>query len=268
MTKRAHTLVAEIERDALDEKVPLVSVLRKCIALGGAVDSDQLREWAGSELRGYRGETETPDYRIVAAGIHLDAVAGPSIIKGQRISPSQLPDVVREAGISEELPLRMGIGELEASLAGDIQEHLHISLPGGADIMRMMDHEANQPFQKITAVYWSVSKTAIAGVLDQVRTTLTELVAEIRATVPDEKSDPSRETLGNALTVALHGSPKARVTLTTSQSQGDSTIRNADASPDDTEDSPFWTKNKVAAFIAGAVAVAAGIATVARVFLG
>ncbi|MFK0131139.1 hypothetical protein ACIQRZ_12335 [Streptomyces rubiginosohelvolus] len=266
MTKRAHTLVAEIERDALDESVPLASVLRRCIALGGAVDSDQLREWAGRELRGYQGDIETPDYRIVAAGIHLDAVAGPSTITGQRISPLQLPDVVREKGISEELPLRMGVGELEASIDGDEQGHLHISLPGGADIARMMDHVANQPFQKITAVYWSVSKASIAGVLDQVRTTLTELVAEIRATVPDEHTDPSRETLGNALTVALHGSPKARVTLTTSQSHGASTIKNADASPDDGDQASFWAKNKVAAFIAGAVAVAAGIATVVRVF--
>ncbi|WMI62040.1 hypothetical protein [Streptomyces sp. CRB46] len=268
MTKRAHTLVAEIERDALDESVPLASALRKCIALGGAVDSDQLREWAGNELRGYQGETETPAYRIVAASIHVDAVTINSHIKGQRISPLQLPEVVQEKGIGEELPLRMGIGELEAALAGDSKEHIHMSLPGGADIARMLDHEANQPHQKITAVYWSVSKAAIAGVLDQVRTTLTELVAEIRVTVPDEKADPSKETLGNALTVALHGSPKARVTLTTSQSQGASTITNSEASPDDGEDPPFWTRNKVAAFIAGAVAVAAGLATVARVFLG
>lgn len=267
MTKRAHTLVAEIERDALDEKAPLTSVLRKCIALGGAVNSDNLREWAGNELRGYKGEAETPDYRIVAASIHVDAIAGPRQITGQRISPLQLPDVVRENAIGEELPLRMGIGELEAALASD-GEHIHMSLPGGADIARMLDHEANQPFQKITAVYWSVSKTAITGVLDQVRTALTELVAEIRVSVPDEKDDPSTETVGNALTVALHGSPKARVTLTTSQSQGASTIKNADASPDDEEDAPFWTRNKIAAFIAGAVAVSAGIATVARVFVG
>ncbi|WP_405467510.1 hypothetical protein [Streptomyces canus] len=220
-----------------------------------------------NELRGYQGETETPDYRIVAASIHVDAITINSTIKGQRISPLQLPDVVQEAGIGEEFHLRMGIGELEAALASEGYEHIHMSLPNGADIARMLDHQANQPFQKVTAVYWSVSKTAIAGVLDQVRTTLTELVAEIRVTVPDE-ADPSKETLGNALTVDLHGSPKARVTLTTSQSQGASTITNSEASPDDGEDPPFWTRNKVAAFIAGAVAVAAGLATVARVFLG
>jgi hypothetical protein len=267
MTKRAHTLIAEIERDALDDNVPLSSVLRKCIALGGAVNSDQLREWAGNELRGYRGDTETPEYRIVVAPILVDAITGNAHVKRQRISPRQLPDVVQEKDISEDLPLRMSVGELEAAVANGDATYVDMSLPSGADIAAMMDYQSGEPFQKILGVYWSVSKTALSGVLDQVRTTLTELIAEIRVTVPDEKADPPSETVSNALSVALHGSPKARITLTTSQSHGASTIKNADAEPDDGEEASFWARNKTAAFIAGAVAVAAGIATVIRIFL-
>ncbi|KOG60722.1 hypothetical protein ADK76_15015 [Streptomyces griseoflavus] len=194
----------------------------------------------------------------------VNAMVGPGYVKRQRISPRQLPDVAKE--LEEEVQLRMGVGELEAALTNNEQPHIDLSLPGGADLAVMMDHESGEPFQKITAIYWSVSKASVAGVLDQIRTTLTELVAEIRATVPEAETDPSKDVLGNALNVALHGSPKARITLTTSQSQGDSTIKNASASSDDDGDQPFWTRNKIAAFVAGAVAVAAGIATVLRLF--
>ncbi|OEV11446.1 hypothetical protein [Streptomyces nanshensis] len=267
MTKRARTLVGEIERDALDDSVPLSSVLRKCIALGGAVNSDQLREWAGKELRGYESEDEVPKYRIVGAPLKIDAFIGPRQITGQQISPNDLPAFAKKR-IGEEVRLRMGVRELEDS-ANVKPEKAYVQLtPGGAtDIARAIDQASGELFQKITALYWVVSKASIVGVLDQVRTTLTELVAELRVTVSDEESDPSSEAIGNALHVAVHGSPKARITLTTAQSHGKSIIKNADASPDDNDDGTFWTRNKKAAFVAGAVAVLAGVATVLRLFV-
>lgn len=112
-----------------------------------------------------------------------------------------------------------------------------------------------------------MSKASLNGVLSHIRTTLTELVAEIRATAPYDQKELSPEVLGNALNVAMHGSPKARVILTSAQSQGKSIIKNADAASDDEDETPFWTRNKTAAFIAGGVAVLAGIATVLRLCL-
>lgn len=133
MSKRAHSLVAEIERDALDDNVPLSTVLRKCIALGGAVNSDQLREWAGRELRGYSGDDETPAYRIVAAPIKIDAALAGGFITGQQISPRVLPDFVQEK-VSEELPLRMGVGELEAGIQNNDKPYVNLALPMSMDI--------------------------------------------------------------------------------------------------------------------------------------
>jgi hypothetical protein len=39
--------------------------------------------------------------------------------------------------------------------------------------------------QHVEALYWELSEAAIAGVIDSVRTTLAELVAEMRATMPE-----------------------------------------------------------------------------------
>lgn len=55
MARRKDPLIDQIERDALDEKASLASALRKCVSLGGKSRSDELRDWATRELKGYSG---------------------------------------------------------------------------------------------------------------------------------------------------------------------------------------------------------------------
>ena len=42
----------------------------------------------------------------------------------------------------------------------------------------------------IMSLYWDVNVARIEGVLDQIRTTLVRLVSEMRATMPDDSSEP------------------------------------------------------------------------------
>ncbi len=76
MGARDRNLFEQIEQDALDDDVPLASILRKVIALGGNVGSTELREWASRELKGYDKPDDVPDYRRPAAAIKADAVIG------------------------------------------------------------------------------------------------------------------------------------------------------------------------------------------------
>lgn len=97
-------LLSQIEQDVLDDGKPIGSALRRCMLLGSRTGSSQLREWATLELKGYPVPVEVPDYRVIAAGLHLDAVTGRAVIKGQPISSRSLPDFVAEH-VSERLPL-------------------------------------------------------------------------------------------------------------------------------------------------------------------
>lgn len=54
-------------------------------------------------------------------------------------------------------------------------------------------------------VYWSVSVSALVGVLDVVRTNLVLLVAEIRATTPSDSVNPTREAIERATHVVVSG---------------------------------------------------------------
>ncbi len=79
--------------------------------------------------------------------------------------------------------------------------YLKLTLPGGQDVAALMNHESSAPFQHITAVYWSLAAPALSGVLDRVRTTLVELVAEMRAGMPATAETPSAEVADQAVTL-------------------------------------------------------------------
>jgi hypothetical protein len=111
--RRDRGLLGEIERGALDERTPIGAVLRKCVILSGRAGSEELRGWATRELRGYGPDDELPGYRMIPAAIKVDFVNLRFRVTGQRISPHSLPEVVREH-VDETLPMRMGIGEVEA----------------------------------------------------------------------------------------------------------------------------------------------------------
>ena len=206
MKRRDESLLDQIEAD-ISSDAPLGQVLRKCVLLGGRAGSADLREWASRELKGYDGVDlgTVPTYRKVSAAIQADAVVGNYHVRGQQISPMQLPDFTRGA-IDESVTLCAGVGELEALLRTAFDDNgACLSLPFGSDLALFMNHEAGDPYQHIERLYWRVSPVAIQGVLDQIRTSLTELVAELRAGMRADEALPSADLADQALSVAIHG---------------------------------------------------------------
>jgi hypothetical protein len=65
-------LLKEIQADAIDTKVSISNVLRKCAVLASQLKNNELRDWAFKELNGYP-DTDIPPYRVVpaAAQAHL-----------------------------------------------------------------------------------------------------------------------------------------------------------------------------------------------------
>lgn len=258
MVRRAETLIEQIEQDALDDSVPLATALRKCIALGGKSDSEKLRDWATRELQGYQGvdQDDLPSFRIVAAPLMMDAVTPRAQVTGQPFSPSTLPEGIREH-IKEEVPLRDGVGQIEGMLK---QPHIKLSPPGASNIVLLMNHELAGSGQQILSIYWAIAHSALQGVLDQIRTALVQLVAELRANMPAADALPSAAAADEAVNVVVTGK-RSRVHVTSAQAQGGSTATaSADTQP---EEPGFWTgSRRIGAFIVGAVTVAAGIVAI------
>jgi AbiTii len=231
------TLLDQIQTGALDSSVPLADTLRKVVALGGETGSEELRGWASRELRGYGGsDVELPEYRRPAAPLKVDAFKFNAQITGQSISPRQLPDFVAEK-LREEVPLSAGIGEIEAMLkrAREGDGSVKLMPPMAQDIVRYMNHEIQNhpqgdPYQQITELYWVVSQVTLEGVVDQVRTTLVELVAEMRAEMSDEVDTPPAEIADRAVQYVVTGKrPTINVTNTSVSGSGSHQVQSSGA---------------------------------------
>ena len=201
------SLLASVQRDLLDGK-PLPDVLRKCILLGSESGSAELRAWASKELKGYDDAAEVPDYRKVPAQIHADASTGGAIVRGQTVGLAMLPDWVREH-IKNQVTLFQGIGELESlyEAARKSGKSPQTSLPAWETIAAAMDKAVadQNPWQHIHALYWVISPAGIAGVLDSVKTALTEFLAELGAVMPGDQEKPTADQVTHALHVATGG---------------------------------------------------------------
>jgi hypothetical protein len=262
VARREDTLIEQIERDALDDSVPVATALRKCVVLGGKSGSEKLRDWATRELKGYYGDEDLPGYRVVPAPLRIDGFAGNYKVTRQAFPPSGLPDVARDK-IKDEVELREGVGNIEALLQ---MAEIKLSPSMASDLVLYMNAQNEQPYQHIESLYWQVSHAAIRGVLDQVRTSLTQLVAELRANMSSDDAVPSAEAANQALNVVVTGK-RSQVQVTTAQADGSDTAATATGPQPQRENSPFWTRSRrIGAFVVGLATVAAAVVAIIEFF--
>jgi hypothetical protein len=212
---RAETLISQIESDALDDAVPVSSTLRKCVALGGRTGSEQLRDWATRELQGYPGVDALPNYRKLPAPLRVDGISGNYKITREDVAPMSLPDFAREH-ISNEVPLTDGVGTLEAFAE---QTEIKLMPQGASDLVMYMNRTSGDPTRHINALYWDVAPSAMTGVIDQIRTALVQLAAELRAGMGTEHDMPSAEEADQAVQVIVTGK-RSKVNVHNAQAHG------------------------------------------------
>ncbi|MYV41206.1 hypothetical protein GT030_20625 [Streptomyces sp. SID1328] len=202
----------QLERAVLDDTASLASALRQFL-MAGYAHHEELRAWALKELEGYPAADELPSYRKVPAALEVEITLNlpGQIIQGntRRISVAQLPRSARERGIGESAPIRQGVREIEALIAIS-DRMIHLSPPGSAEYalgMTRQQQENGHEFTEITSLYWAIAKPSVEGVLDHIRTRLTQFVAEVRAAMPAGQQKPDLNQIDSART-AREGRPR------------------------------------------------------------
>lgn len=166
-------LLQQVQDAALDPNTPVADALRLCLAAGGRLGSTELRDWAKKELNGYDDDDELPPYRIARTAMLMDYVLGKTRETGRPVTKGMVSPDVREW--MYDCPLRMSIAEVSASaLSGTSSTFASSNLGGLATMIRS---NTSTPLA-IQRVYWSLDSAVMAGVVDQVRTRLVEVVAE------------------------------------------------------------------------------------------
>lgn len=184
-------LLADLEQDVFDETKPVAAALRKCVALAARVQAPELRDWALQELKGYQLGDTLPAYRSFPAPLKIDEFTPRGTFTGVMLSLHVVPEPARSQ-LDRTVDLTDSIDEIEATLKhhanGD--EPIRFAPDNVAAIVSFLNQRIMRPYHQITQVYWAVSPATVQGVIGQVRTALTELVAELRSEVGASGSLP------------------------------------------------------------------------------
>lgn len=251
-------LLAELRTGLGDDRTSITSLLQKCIVLGGEVGSEQLRDWARQELKGYPDVDTMPDYRWVTAPLCIDGATFHGLITGQTISPMSLPDFARDA-ITERVPLARGIAELE-SLSRTDKPTVKLAPPGAQDLVLWMNHE-NQGGHQITRLYWDVSRSVVEGVVMAVRTALAELVGELLAAVPNGDQAPSKQATDDAIHFVITGDRNTVTVVGSQTTTGGNSMVTATGSTEGTSPAkePWWQRWRKRGLLIGLATVVAAV---------
>jgi hypothetical protein len=253
MSDRATRLLIDIQKGVLDSSTSVSDLLRKCVALGGASGSRQLVDWASSELSGYEGKSDLPAYRTVRAPLQIDGISGWTQFKRKHIPPSALPEFARDS-IKEEAQFVQGVGTLEAFVSQSEDDAVLIAPPASSELVRYWNEEVNSDTQEIHRLYWSVSKSEVAGILHQIRNRLVKLIAEFE--IEYETAGSTAEAVDRAVKITMGDRGSVAVVSSDRGSTSKAEISMA-ASPLDT---PKWTLGrKIWAAAVGSAGIAGAI---------
>ncbi|MCV7532469.1 hypothetical protein M3E04_010210 [Micrococcus luteus] len=189
----SHAVLTALRESVMVETEPLSGLLRKCLLLGAEVGSKNLREWARLELNGYTDEIEVPSYRSIHAGMLISYVSGYNVVSGQAMSWYELPAEAREI-VPEQLTLRVPLAALEQMAAQD-----HVQLSTGPLSVALQIVNKDLPFgQQAHQLAYAVTGPILMGIVDRIRTSLVELIADLTADTPLDQL-PSSATVDAAL---------------------------------------------------------------------
>jgi hypothetical protein len=269
VSKTTNSLLDQIEKAALDPDVALSDALRLCVALSSRLGSRSLRDWAENELKGYKNENPAPNYRTAPAALFLELTNRFGVNgRSQQISPEMLRKDLPEGvfkNISEEVRFNEPIKELEehATSPDDLRITYSNSQSTAQYLTQKKQEQDPAGFRNtvIASIFWSVSPATLRGVIDQVRTALVVLVAELREK-EENISNLSAEQTDEALQQAVPGvhiqnSPGTIITMNQGAGGGITNTVNSGSEP---RNGRFWpVTGWTLAFIAGAIGTYAGL---------
>lgn len=182
------SLLREIQQAAIEEHINIATLLRKCKVLAARLGSQEFENWIDNELNGYKNLDELPSYREFRVRSYGDFVGafgrqGKNLPIPLEVFPEEIRDYV------ETMKLAMAISSL-ASLA-EPEEGLRESWP--PEVIRIMGDKIYEDMNCLSA-WKALSRAALIGVLDTVRTRILNFVLQIEKDYPDAGEAPINST--------------------------------------------------------------------------
>lgn len=180
------SLLRDIQNAALDSKVHLPDLLRKCKVLAARLGNEDFKGWVDSELSGYSERESLPGYRSfrVESQGHFSGFAG-SGLRNTPIPLSCLPAEFRDMLFTyhSREPVSALADLLSKGNSGSFR------VPWPADLVARVGQDIYENMNCLSA--WQViPRGGIVGILDTVRTRILNFVLEIESEAPDAGEAP------------------------------------------------------------------------------
>lgn len=153
------SIVLELQRDALDRNVPITDLLRKALVVSRKLHQTNLQEWIESELNGYQGDLEIPDYREMVGQV-----------KGWNPYHGWMPVIINEPEIMDTISRRhssQSISEIENLIERQSSNStLHMPFPSGQQQVLREAVDFDTEFSLF------IGQSALSRIVDAVRNTV------------------------------------------------------------------------------------------------
>lgn len=224
-------LLQQVQTDAIDDKVPISTLLRRCQVLAAHLKNAEFAEWVNSELNGYDSDDKVPEYRVL--GAHATGnIAGPfgSGWNNITIPPAILPDWGKK--FAEQVRFTQPIATIEQ--LGKSTGHVTFPWPGNL-LGYMQTREGNKFDGVLYAAAQTVSSASVLGIVDTVRNRVLEFALKLEAEAPaagepDVQPSVSNDRVTHLYQTVIHGDVVGNVATgeNAKQSTSDITVKKND----------------------------------------
>jgi hypothetical protein len=181
------SLLKEIQDGAVDAKIDVTQVLRKCRVLASRLHHDELKSWVQKELDGYPNGMDVPDYRMKPCHSkgHFVGFAGAQL-KNAPIPTQNLPEQLQRE--ITKVRFRESISALENLAATGDRDSFGSQWP--PELVQAYAGAFYEDMELIQAVQ-VVPRNAIVSVIETVRNRVLNFALEIEAANPSAgEADP------------------------------------------------------------------------------
>lgn len=180
------SLLREIQAAAIDDKISISVVLRKCTVLATRLGHKDFAKWVERELNGYESKEDLPSYRVFRcpAKGHFSGSFGRGL-RDAPIPPACLPENLRPW--AEEAILNGGVSSYEALTKTDSGI---FSIPWPADLILIVQGTPIYDGMVLGEAWQEVPAGALVSLLDTVRNKVLDFALKIEAEDPGAGDAP------------------------------------------------------------------------------
>ncbi len=179
------SLLREIQDAAIDSKIELTTLLRKCKVLAARLGNSEFKKWVENELNGYSDKNDLPEYRILTVNSKGHFANRFNMLKNADIPLMCIPEKFRvnlsHTYIMQTVASMQDL--VSRTTGGTVQE------PWDPDFVTCFGSEIYSNMNCVQA--WKViSITEVVAALDSVRNRILGFVLEIETEAPDAGEAP------------------------------------------------------------------------------